>query len=118
MAGKQATAAPQVHTAGAYRSNAAWHTAAQAANAASAGNPAYKAAAQVITHLGWRAPGGTVGWHKGTNANMVANAAAMGVQPGMAVQPAMALAVAALGKAATTPLQQQQAATLAAMVGK
>lgn len=108
---------PQPHTSGPYRSNAAWATAHGAAMGAKAGNPAYAAAVQVATHLAWRGPAATVAWHKGTNANMLANAQHMGVTTGMAVQAAMATVVAAMQAAANTPAQHSAANTMAALVG-
>ena len=100
--------ATQAAPSGPYRANAAWAQAHAAARPALRGNPAAQAALQVATHLAWRAPGGAVAWHKGTNANMLANAATLGVQPGMPVHVAMGLCVAALpqGHAATQALAQ------------
>lgn len=106
-----------VHVKGAYRSNLEWLAAHGAALGLATGNPDYRAAIQIATHLAWRAPGASVGWHTGTNANMVANATKLGVEVGMPVQAAMALVVAALKAAATTPEQAAVADTLIALVG-
>ena len=104
--------APAPAPSGPYRANAAWAAAHAAAKPALRGNAAALAALQVATHLAWRAPGGAVAWHAGTNATMLANAATLGVQPGQPVHAAMALCVAALpqGHPATVALAQATAA--------
>lgn len=85
-----------------YRATPAWHAAHAAALGAQRGNATARAALQVATHLAWRTPTGTVGWHKGTNAAMLATATTLGVQVGMPVHVAMAKVVAALPAHATT----------------
>lgn len=115
MATKASTA--QVHTAGPYRNNVAWATAHKAAQAAGKGNPAYTQACTVITHLGWRAPGGVTSWHASTNATAMGHIKAMGLAAGgLPIAQCMATAVAQLVASATTPAQAQHAATLLAML--
>lgn len=117
MTAKTATSPVAVHTAGAYRTNPEWLATMGTAKGASTGNPAYAAAVQVATHLAWRAPAGSVAWHAGTNANMVANANSYGATVGTPIQEAMAATVKALLAAATTPEQTAPAKVLAALVG-
>ena len=93
---KTAKTAPAPAPAGPYRAEPGWHAAHAAAVGAMRGNAAARATLGVATHLAWRAPGGTVAWHKGTNAAMLAHAATLGVAPGMPVHEAMAAVVAAL----------------------
>ena len=109
-------AATQPRTDGpAYRSTAAWQAAHGTAKGVAKGAPQYAAALQVATHLAWRGPAGAVAWHKGTNPTMVANAAAMGVEPGQPVHEAMAAVLDSMGQAATTqPQRDAHAALLAA----
>ena len=87
---------------GPYRTVPAWHAAHAAAVGAHRGNAAARASLVVATHLAWRAPSGSVGWHKGTNAAMLAHAASLGVKVGMPVHAAMALVVKSLPAHPTT----------------
>ena len=109
--------AAQAHTTGPYRGAPAWVAAHAAATAAAKGAPAYRAALQVVTHLAWRTPTGAVAWHRGTNATMLGTATEMGITTGQPVQEAMHAAVTALGKAATTPAQEEAATALLTLVG-
>ena len=76
---------------GAYRNQTSFAKALAAASAEHRSVPTAKAALQVMTHLAWRGPTGTVAWHKGTNPTMVAYAKTIGVVPGLAVAEAMDL---------------------------
>ena len=107
------TTATKGGAAPAYRSLSAWLSAMGTASGAALGNPTYRGLLQVATHLAWRGPQGTVAWHKGTNANMVAVANDNGAGVGTPVQAAMASVLAALAAAATTPAQADAAAALA-----
>ena len=98
----------------AYRTLPAWLAAMGTATGAATGNPTYRGLLQVATHLAWRGPQGTVAWHKGTNANMVAVANENGATVGTPVHEAMASVLAALAAAAATPAQADAAAALAA----
>lgn len=113
----KATPAPAVHTAGPYRNNAQWATAHSAAKVAGRGNPVYMQAVTVVTHLGWRAPGGTTSWHAGTNATAMGHIKAMGMATaGLPIAACMAKAVAQMVASATTPQQTQAAKALQAML--
>lgn len=76
---------------GAYRNQTSFAEALAAASAHHRSVPTAKAALQVITHLAWRGPNGSVAWHKGTNPTMVAYAKSIGVVPGLPVPEAMDL---------------------------
>lgn len=98
---------------GPYRTVAAWHAAHAAAVGAHRGNAAARASLTVATHLAWRAPAGTVAWHKGTNAAMLAHAKSLGISTGQPVHAAMALVVASLPKHPTTAALAKSTAALA-----
>jgi len=96
-----------------YRATPAWHAAHAAAVGAHRGNASARAALTVATHLAWRTPTGSVGWHKGTNAAMLATATALGVKVGMPVHAAMALVVASLPAGPTTTVLAQVTSSMA-----
>ena len=85
-----------------YRTREDFIAAHGAAQGLRTGNPAFAAAVQVLTHLSWRGPKGSVAWSKGTNANMVANAAEMGATPGTPMPTAVAGVLDAAEAAADT----------------
>lgn len=97
-----------------YRTREDFVAAHGAAHGLRIGNPAYTAAIQVLTHLAWRGPKGAVAWTKGTNANMVANATAMGATVGTPMPEAMLKALDALDKAADTAARKAAAKALRA----
>ena len=66
------------------------------------GAPAFKAAVRVLVHLSWKGPKGSVGWHKGTNADVVAVAKEMGATPGTPLPTAIAGVLDAAEAAADT----------------
>lgn len=113
----KATTSAQVHTSGAYRNNPAWHAAHAQAKAAGRGNATYTQACIAITHLGWRAPGGTTSWHTSTNPTAMGHLKAMGFgTAGLSIAACMAKAVAQLVASANTPQQTQAAKALQAML--
>lgn len=79
-----------------YRATPDWHAAHAAAVGAHRGTATARAALTVATHLAWRTPTGSVAWHKGTNAAMLATAEALGIEVGMPVHEAMDLVIKAL----------------------
>lgn len=113
---KSTTSAPVAKTpaAPAYRTLPEWLAAMGTATGSATGNPAYRSLLQVATHLAWRGPTGSVAWHKGTNANMVAVANDNGASVGTPIAEAMASVLAALTAAAITPEQTAAAAALTA----
>ena len=85
-----------------YRTREDFLAAIGAAKGLTTGNPAYGSAVRVLAHLSWKGPKASVAWHKGTNADVVANAADMGATPGTPLPTAIAGVVDALEAAADT----------------
>lgn len=85
-----------------YRTREDFLAAIGAAKGLTTGNPAYGSAVRVLVHLSWKGPKASVAWHKGTNADVVANAADMGATPGTPLPTAIAGVVDALEAAADT----------------
>ena len=97
-----------------YRTREDFLAALGAAKGLTSGAPAYGSAVRVLVHLSWRGPKGAVGWHKGTNADVVANAAALGATPGTPMATAIAGVVDALEAAADTDARKAAAQALRA----
>ena len=95
-----------------YRTREDFLAALGAAKGLTTGNPAYGSAVRVLVHLSWKGPKGSVGWHRGTNADVVANAAAMGANPGTPMATAIAGVVDALEAAADTDARKAAAKAL------
>lgn len=85
-----------------YRTREDFLAALGAAQGLTSGAPAFKSAVRVLVHLSWKGPKGSVGWHKGTNADVVANAASMGATPGTPLPTAIAGVLDVLEAAADT----------------
>jgi hypothetical protein len=111
------SAAPEARTS-VYRTREDFVAAHGAAHGLRLGNPAFAAAVQVLTHLSWRGPKASVAWNKGTNANMVANAADMGATPGTPLPTAMAGVLDAAEAAADTPARKAAVKALRAATAK
>lgn len=71
---------------------------------------------QLITHLAWKTPGGSVGWAKGTTATVVAYADDIAVPSGTPIPDAMAAALSAADKAATDKPQKDAVAVLSKVI--
>lgn len=85
-----------------YRTREDFLAALGSAKGLTSGNPAFGSAVRVLVHLSWKGPKGSVGWHKGTNADVVANAASHGATAGTPLPAAMTSVLDALEKAADT----------------
>lgn len=85
-----------------YRTREDFLAALGAAQGLTSGAPAFKAAVRVLVHLSWKGPKGSVGWHKGTNADVVSLAKEMGATPGTPLPTALAGVLDAAEKAADT----------------
>ena len=96
---KAAAAEPRTSV---YRSREDFQAAIGAAQGLTRGAPNFAAAVRVLVHLAWRSPKGAVAWHKGTNPDVVANAATYGATPGTKMPEAMTAVLAAAEKAADT----------------
>lgn len=117
MTKASSSSAPEARTS-VYRTREDFVAAHGAAHGLRIGNPAFAAAVQVLTHLSWRGPKGSVAWNKGTNANMVANAAEMGATPGTPLPTAIAGVLDALEKAADTTARKAAVKALRAATEK
>lgn len=95
-----------------YRTREDFLAALGAAKGLTSGNPKFGAAVRVLVHLSWKGPKGSVGWHKGTNADVVANAAEMGATPGTPMATAIAGVVDALEAVADTDARKAAAKAL------
>lgn len=85
-----------------YRTREDFLAALGAAQGLTSGAPAFRAAVRVLVHLSWKGPKGSVGWHKGTNADVVATAKEMGATPGTPLPTAIAGVLDAAEAAADT----------------
>ena len=97
--------APEARTS-VYRTREDFLAAMGAAKGLTTGNPAFGSAMRVLTHLAWKSPKASVAWHKGTNADVVANAAEMGATPGTPMVTAVAGVLDAAEAAADTPARK------------
>jgi hypothetical protein len=84
----------------------------KAAKSAAKGNADLMAPLTLITHLGWKTPGGSVGWAKGTTQAVTAYADDIAVPAGTPVPDAMTAAIAAAKKAAKDDAQKSTLASL------
>lgn len=99
-----------------YRENADFVPALKAAKAAAKGNDDLTQAVQLIGHLSWKTPGGSVGWATGTTKKVTDYAEDILVMPGMPIPDAMNTAIAAANKAAADKPQKDALAVLAEVV--
>ena len=109
-------AKPEAPKAKAYRELPDYTPALKAARSLSKGNPELSQPLQLITHLAWKTPTSTVGWSKGTTANVIAYADDIAVPVGTPISEAMQAALSAAQKAATTDPQKEAVAALAAIL--
>lgn len=105
--------APEARTS-VYRTREDFLAALGAAKGLTSGAPAFGSAVRVLVHLSWKGPKGSVGWHKGTNADVVANASALGAIPGTPLPAAITSVLDALEAAADTEARKAAVAALRA----
>ena len=98
----KSSAAPVVARTSVFRTREDFLAALGAAKGLTSGNPAYGSAVRVLVHLSWKSPKGAVAWHKGTNADVVANASSAGAKPGTPMPAAMLAVLDTLDKVADT----------------
>ena len=110
---KESPTAPASPT---YRENEEFVPALKAAKSLAKGNSDLTQALQLITHLAWKTPGGSVGWAKGTTANVVAYADDIAVPSGTPIPDAMDAALSAASKAATDKPQKDAVAVLSKVI--
>ena len=89
-----------------YRTREDFLAAIGAAKGLTSGNPAFGSAVRVLVHLSWKGPKASVAWHKGTNADVVSNAADLGATPGTPMATAISGVVDGLEAAADTPARK------------
>lgn len=85
---EKAEAKPKV-TATTYRTDEGFLDAQKALRSLSKGNGALKPLVMLITHLAWKTPNGTVGWTKGTTADVVSTADDLAIGTGTPIPQAM-----------------------------
>ena len=119
---KKATPAPaakastEVKGGTTYREVTDFSPALKAAKSLAKGNVDMTQPLQLITHLAWKTPGGSVGWAKGTTANVIAFADDIAVPSGTPIPDAMDAALAVASKAATDKPQKDAMAVLTKVV--
>lgn len=99
-----------------YRENEEFTPALKAAKSLAKGNADLVQSLQLITHLGWKTPGGSVGWAKGTTANVVAFADDIAVPAGTPIPDAMDAALSFATKAATDKPQKDAVSVLSKVI--
>lgn len=99
-----------------YRTREDFLAALGAAQGLTSGNPTFKSAVRVLVHLSWKGPKGSVGWHKGTNADVVANASEMGATPGTPLPTAIGGVLDVLEGAADTAARKSAVKALRAAI--
>lgn len=109
--------APKVKGEPTYRERADFTPALKAAKSLAKGNVDLTQPLQLITHLSWKTPGGSVGWAKGTTANVIAYADDIAAPVGTPIPEAMTAALSAAEKATTDQPQKDALAVLATVIG-
>lgn len=99
-----------------YREHEDFVPALKAAKAAAKGNDDLTQALQLLGHLSWKTPGGSVGWAAGTTKKVTDYAEDILVMPGMALPEAMDTVIATATKAAADKPQKDAVAVLAKVV--
>lgn len=97
-----------------YRAREDFQAAIGSAQGLTRGAPEFSAAVRVLVHLSWKGPKGSVAWHKGTNPDVVANAAAMGAKSGVLIPEAVKAVLVAAEKAADTDARKAVVKALSA----
>lgn len=99
-----------------YRSVADFAPAIKSARSLAKGNPELTLAVQLITHLAWKTPDGTVGWNEGTTASVVAHANDLAIPVGTKIDTAMGVVLDEAARAAQNDAQTEAVKALAAVV--
>lgn len=110
------TETPTKVTAKTYREVSEFSPALKATKSLAKGNHDLFSAVQLITHLAWKTPGGSVGWAKGTTASVMAYAEEILVPTGTPIPEAMSAALSAATKAAADKPQKDAVAVLAKVI--
>lgn len=91
---------PKEPTVPSYRDVEDFGDALKAAKGLTKDNADLKQALQLVTHLSWKTPGGTVGWANGTTPAVIEYATDLGIGPGTDIPDAMDSVLSAAEKAA------------------
>lgn len=94
----EAPAEPKAKAVPAYRTAEGFNEAVKSLRSLAKGNPALRSIVQLITHLAWRTPQGSVGWAKGTTADVVSTADDLAIGTGTPLPQAMDVALSAAEK--------------------
>ena len=115
-AAKPAPAKKTEPSAPTYREHEDFVPAFKAAKAAAKGNDDLTQALQLLGHLSWKTPGGSVGWAAGTTKKVTDYAEDILVMSGMDIPDAMDTVISAANKAAADKPQKDAVAVLAKIV--
>lgn len=107
---------PKEPAAPTYREHEDFVPAFKAAKAAAKGNDDLTQALQLLGHLSWKTPGGSVGWAAGTTKKVTDYAEDVLVMPGMDIPDAMDTVLDVAGKAAADKPQKDALAVLAKVI--
>lgn len=99
-----------------YRDTEGFTDALKSAKSAAKGNEGLVQALQLITHLGWKTPGGSVGWAKGTTQAVVDFATDIAAPAGTPIPDAMSAALGAAEKSAADKPQKDAVAALSKVI--
>lgn len=99
-----------------YREVDGFEDALKSAKSAAKGNADLMASLQLLTHLSWKTPGGSVGWAKGTTQKVVDHANDLLVANGTPIPDAMEAVLGAATKAAEDKPQKDAVAVLSKIV--
>lgn len=109
-------AEPKEPAAPTYREHEDFVPAFKAAKAAAKGNADMTQALQLLGHLSWKTPGGSVGWAAGTTKKVTDYAEDILVMPGQDIPEAMDTVLGVATKAAADKPQKDAVAVLAKVV--
>lgn len=99
-----------------YRDAEGFKEALKTAKGTAKGDPVLGQALQLITHLAWKTPGGTVGWTKGTTPDVISYADDIAAPVGTAIPDAMDYALSACAKAAKEPAAKEAVDALSKVI--
>ena len=112
----KAKAEPKAPALPTYREVEDFTPALKAAKAAAKGNADLTASLQLITHLAWKSPGGSVSWAKGTTPQVIAYADDIAVPEGTKIPDALAAALGIARKAVADEAQNTALSVLAKVI--
>jgi len=108
--------APKAPAKPTYREVEGFTEALKSAKGVAKGNTDLTQPLQLITHLAWKTPGGSVGWAKGTTPQVIAYADDSAIPEGTSIPDAMDAALSAADKAAGDKPQKDAVAVLSKVI--